>query len=589
MTVQLQVKFMSPNESLDPNLLQNMIRQRTVLNSLGNGGIPQSPMPQSPPSPDLTVHVNHFAGESPQSSITPQAQQAIAPEENNQTGVPPLPSSITSPEAPTPKIGPINPNDANPAESAYKQAIMNEPMHGDYHPSGMRKFLGVLGGIGAGIVAPGDKVQAGVQAGDAIRDAPFNSHHQDWAQYTGNKNALATAEAAGTATSGKQALTQAQIGEQNSLATLHGNESNSKIRELNLMPSTHDEAIADKVTEAQSRLKVDTREAKMADGTIKHLVQHNGLFYDPETVSSTNPLGTRIDRSAIEDISDEGKTLKETRASRIPGNLGASVQAKKIISAGVGGKTDDGTTVDQPTFDAAKEFDAKLQRGDDPKGAFDSIVTARNRERVAAGKSPMSSNELEALQTKLLSVTKPPAGTTMLVPTDTGYKPVLAKPGGPEIPKNAQTTSGVNQENTDTAPTRQMSETAPHVINLMDKIDKEIDENIKDLGPAAGRWQDYWTGKVGAPNAKFAKMQTDVALAKTLIMRMHLGSRGGQGMYEHFNKMLDLAGSAPENLHAATGAIRDYAADVAKGGHNQNAPIEEYVRDANGKLVLKGK
>lgn len=414
------------DQDLNPNLLENMIRQRGVLNSLGNGGLP-TPMAQSPQNPDLTVHVNHFAGPSP---ITSQAQQAMAPEDN-QTGV--APSYVPSDQnVPAPNKGPIDLSGLHPAESAFQQALKNEPMKADYHPSTARKIGGILAGIGAGFLGGG--VKGAVEVGDQVRDAPYNSQHANWQQFAGNREKLATEEAAGTEAAGKSALQQSQIGEQNSLAGLHGAEKNKNVRELNLMRNTPEEVKQDKIDEAQGRLKVDTREAKLKDGSVTHLIQKNGLFYNPEKLMPDGSM-MRVNRDAIEDISDEGKSLKETKDARLPANMISAIQTKKIIAAGVGGKTDSGITVDQSTFDAAKELDAKLARGDDPKGAFDSIVTKRNAERVAAGKPAMSSNELEALQTKLLSVEKP-GGTIMVNPSDNS---VFKAVPGSTLPKGSQT------------------------------------------------------------------------------------------------------------------------------------------------------
>ncbi len=543
-------------DDLNPNLLENMIRQRKLMGAF-TGGLPPEAQPQSNvPQPDLTVHVHHALGLPDSSPTVPGEPQTM------QTGVDPGPTPIT-PGASAPKIGPIDPNSANPAESAYKQSLMNEPMKADYHPSKLRKVLSAVAGGAEGFFGG---PQAGMQLHESLRNGPYDEQHQDWAQYSGNKEKLATEEAAGNTTSGKEALTQAQINEQNSLAGLHRHETNT------YHPVTAQEAI----DQEQGKLKTDTREAKMLDGTIKHLVQRNGLFYDPET-------NARVDRSAIEDISDEGKSLKDTKAARIPANLQASVDARKIMAAGIGGKTDDGITVDQPTLDAAKEYVKKLDDGQDPKGAYDDIVKTMETEK---GRKLTSSEKI-----KLESTLHPPAaGPVMISPPDsTGSRTVLSAKPGAKLPAGVESTAGVNNANTDTTQTRQMAETAPHVIGLLDKIDKEIDENVKDLGPAAGRWNEFMTGKVGEANPKFAKLRTDVALAKTLIMRAHLGARGGQAMYEHFNNMLDLAGSDPQNLHAATGAIRDYMADVAKGSHN-NTPVEEYVRDPkSGKLVLAPK
>lgn len=406
----------------NPNFLENLIRQKQLMNGPLGGGLPQSipenSQPNSQPSPDLTVH--HLHGTLDSSPVTPQAQNAINPQ-----------------ASPVPKIGPIDPNSANPAESAYKQAIMNEPMHSDYHPSKLRNVLSKIAGAGVGAFNGGPE-GARVMAG--IRDQPYNSQHNDWQQFAKNRGVLATEEIAGNEAAGKSALTQAQTDEQNSLGKLHS-------KQANIIAPDMATDVANKVTEAQGHLKVDTREAKMLDGTIKHLVQRNGLFYDPETATTTNPNGVRIDRAAIEDISDEGKSLRETKQSRIPGNLGASIKAKQIVAAGVGGKTEDGEKIDQPTFEAAKQFDEALSAGKEPAGAFARIIKDRNSERVAAGQKPMTSAEEEALQVKLLSVEKPLQQMLVNPSDNTTFRAVPNM----KLPEGAQTPQQIGNASAKTA------------------------------------------------------------------------------------------------------------------------------------------
>jgi hypothetical protein len=125
-----------------------------------------------------------------------------------------------------------------------------------------------------------------------------------------------------------------------------------------------------------------------------------------------------------------------------------------------------------------------------------------------------------------------------------------------------------------TSSTKTMTEAAPRVLGLVDRVDKLVDEQTKTLGPAASRWQEYMAGKVGAPNPEFTKLRTDVGLLTTLLMRMHVGARGGEYIMKHFQDLIDTGKQSPENLKAALGEIRTYAQDVqaeGKGGGNPAA------------------
>lgn len=163
------------------------------------------------------------------------------------------------------------------------------------------------------------------------------------------------------------------------------------------------------------------------------------------------------------------------------------------------------------------------------------------------------------------TIIAPPGGTAMMFDTTTGtLKPVPVEGGGtytrPAAPtKPPQMTSS----------TRTMIEASPKVLQLADRVDGLIDSNYKQLGPAQGRWAEFMAGKVGSPNPQFTKLRTDVGLLTTLLMRMHVGARGGEYVMKHFQDMIDSGRQSPENLHAAISEIRSYAQDVQAEGQPQ--------------------
>ena len=109
-----------------------------------------------------------------------------------------------------------------------------------------------------------------------------------------------------------------------------------------------------------------------------------------------------------------------------------------------------------------------------------------------------------------------------------------------------------------------MAEAAPKVLALSARLRNQIEQQKAALGPLASRWSEYMAGKVGAPNEGFTRLRTDAGLLQTLLMRMHVGARGGKEMMEHFKGLLDASKQSPENLLAALGEIESYANDVGK-------------------------
>lgn len=117
-----------------------------------------------------------------------------------------------------------------------------------------------------------------------------------------------------------------------------------------------------------------------------------------------------------------------------------------------------------------------------------------------------------------------------------------------------------------TAATRTMAEAAPKVLGFIDRIEADIPKVAKKSGPAKGRWNKYMVGELGAKDPEWSHFRTNLKLLSTLLMRMHVGARGGEGMMRHFESILGQGQQDPDNLRSSLSAIRDYANDVA-GGH----------------------
>jgi hypothetical protein len=77
----------------------------------------------------------------------------------------------------------------------------------------------------------------------------------------------------------------------------------------------------------------------------------------------------------------------------------------------------------------------------------------------------------------------------------------------------------------------------PGVLTLAQKLDKE-----GKLGPLASRYQD-WINKTGSVlgfdsgDPDFQRLMTDMGLETTALMQVHVGSRGGSALMEHFQDL----------------------------------------------------
>ena len=114
-----------------------------------------------------------------------------------------------------------------------------------------------------------------------------------------------------------------------------------------------------------------------------------------------------------------------------------------------------------------------------------------------------------------------------------------------------------------TQTTKTMIDTAPGVSKLADKVIEQVKSQQQKLGPAIGRWNDFWTNKVGSPNPEFKQLTANSILLRSLLAKMHIGSRPSEYLLKEFLNLLDAGKDSPENMLAAAETIKSYADDIA--------------------------
>lgn len=118
---------------------------------------------------------------------------------------------------------------------------------------------------------------------------------------------------------------------------------------------------------------------------------------------------------------------------------------------------------------------------------------------------------------------------------------------------------------------------APEDMGIMQLIDK-LDGEGK-LGPLAGRWNDFMSGKFGAGDPEYAALRAKMGLSTTLLMQAHVGSRGGSALLEHFEDLANARRMDGPTLKAAMGAEVNYVTDKAM---DPNAPAVRKPASAGG-------
>lgn len=101
------------------------------------------------------------------------------------------------------------------------------------------------------------------------------------------------------------------------------------------------------------------------------------------------------------------------------------------------------------------------------------------------------------------------------------------------------------------APTTQMRNVAAQsqiaLGGIPDTI-KEIQTLKDDLGPVAGRWNDFMQGKVGTDNPKFAGLRADLLMLSSAVALAHARGRLPENLREEFDSAINAPKQSAENL-----------------------------------------
>lgn len=140
---------------------------------------------------------------------------------------------------------------------------------------------------------------------------------------------------------------------------------------------------------------------------------------------------------------------------------------------------------------------------------------------------------------------------------------------------------GLRQPEAPTSSTRgrgQFSESA--ITSQAPGLKKEINDVRNELGPVAGRWNEFMTGEVGADNPKLYGLRTGLQNFATAWMRLHANSDQAR---QEFEQALSRSRTA-DDLIAAIDAIDKQATSYVKQGKG-NQPTGENAPPAGAKII----
>lgn len=155
-----------------------------------------------------------------------------------------------------------------------------------------------------------------------------------------------------------------------------------------------------------------------------------------------------------------------------------------------------------------------------------------------------------------------------------------------------------------TAVMKTMKQQAQATLPQIDRALDETEAVAGMLGPTEGRWNDFWQGKVGVSDPKFAHYKDEIGMVSTAVTLAHARGRMSNELFEHFQQMFDAGKQAPENMIQALNVAKEWLDGYAKmgdpgspvggggGGNGANTPAPptsggslKIIRDANGRIT----
>src|SRR5262249_27482194 len=94
-----------------------------------------------------------------------------------------------------------------------------------------------------------------------------------------------------------------------------------------------------------------------------------------------------------------------------------------------------------------------------------------------------------------------------------------------------------------TGTTRSAGQAAAAVSSHIPEIKQEVDQLAArgDLGPVMGRLNTWVAGGYGGNDPLISKFVANMSLVKSGTLRAHFGARGGQQIYDRWDKVLNTA------------------------------------------------
>lgn len=173
---------------------------------------------------------------------------------------------------------------------------------------------------------------------------------------------------------------------------------------------------------------------------------------------------------------------------------------------------------------------------------------------IEGAKSTAFAPVTRTTETKIQTV-DPETGQVInaLVPiTSTTRKGGSAAPAGGGSASGGRASGGVRRSfpAPPTASSRTMAEMAQATKQEVPRILSQVDALADKIGPAAGRWNEFWVNRAGINDPDYAALTTDLDLYASALIRTHFGARGGGEKFRADMMHRFATAQSPEDLKA---------------------------------------
>lgn len=157
---------------------------------------------------------------------------------------------------------------------------------------------------------------------------------------------------------------------------------------------------------------------------------------------------------------------------------------------------------------------------------------------------------------------------TMIVPdpNNPGGGIVQRLGAGATVAPGAQTAAGFNAMNTPTTTQRTAAGRAQTVLEMAPEVLQRIDATASQMGPIAGRWNEFMQGRVGAPNVQMSQLRSDLLMMSSAVALAHAQGRLPENLREEFDREINAPNQTSENLKGAITTMLPWLQKVQSQG-----------------------